>query len=65
MSERVPLGRLWLGADGTTPLQTPDLTDAAPIAVSATGGKVALVSGTSSLGCNGAKMGSPHTLLAK
>ncbi len=34
-------------------LPTPDLIDSTAIALSATGGKVALVSGTSSLGCNG------------
>jgi uncharacterized protein len=42
-------------AGGTTglPLPTADLVDATPILMSATGGKVALVSGTTSLGCNG------------
>ncbi|MBI5651263.1 MAG: lamin tail domain-containing protein [Chloroflexi bacterium] len=35
------------------PLPTPDVTDATPIAMSATGGKVALVSSAVSLGCNG------------
>ena len=42
-----------IGAGGTTPLPTPDLIDGTPINMSATAGKVALVSGTSSLGCNG------------
>jgi uncharacterized protein len=35
------------------PLPTPDLIDGTPINMSATAGKVALVDGTSSLGCNG------------
>ena len=40
---------------GTTgsPLPTPDYTDPTPINLSGTSGKVALVSGTTSLGCNG------------
>lgn len=41
------------GAGGTTPLPSPDVTDATPIAMGATGGKVALVNTTASLGCNG------------
>jgi len=41
------------GAGGTTPLPTPDVTDATPIAMSATAGKVALANTTVSLGCNG------------
>jgi predicted extracellular nuclease len=41
------------GAGGTDPLPTPDVTDATPINMSATGGKVALVNSTTSLGCNG------------
>jgi uncharacterized protein len=41
------------GSGGTTNLPTPDVTDANPISVSATGGKVALVSSAASLGCNG------------
>ncbi len=36
-----------------SPLPTPDVTDTTPIAMSATAGKVALVNGTASLGCNG------------
>jgi predicted extracellular nuclease len=35
------------------PLPTPDVTDSTPINMSGTGGKVAYVTGTSSLGCNG------------
>ncbi|HUL71929.1 MAG TPA: lamin tail domain-containing protein [Vicinamibacterales bacterium] len=41
------------GAGGTTALPTPDITDVSPISMSATAGKVALVLGTASLGCNG------------
>jgi uncharacterized protein len=41
------------GPGGTTPLPTPDVADASPIALSATAGKVALVNSTGSLGCNG------------
>lgn len=40
------------GVNGS-PLPTPDLVDATPIAMGATSGKVALVIGTASLGCNG------------
>ena len=40
------------GAAGTA-LPTPDLTDASPINMSGSSGKVALVSGSTSLGCNG------------
>ncbi|HEX2996441.1 MAG TPA: lamin tail domain-containing protein, partial [Anaerolineales bacterium] len=40
------------GAVGS-PLPTPDATDATPINLSGTNGKVALVSTTASLGCNG------------
>ena len=39
------------GAGGTTPLPSPDITDTTPIAMSATGGKVALVSTTTGLNC--------------
>jgi hypothetical protein len=42
------------GSGGTTPLPAPDLVDGTPIAMSASAGKVALVAGTASLGCNGA-----------
>jgi hypothetical protein len=41
------------GSGGTTDLPAPDLTDATPINMSATGGKVALANTASSLGCNG------------
>ena len=41
------------GASGTVPLPTPDVTDASPIAMAAGAGKVALVSTTTPLGCNG------------
>ncbi|HEX8530972.1 MAG TPA: lamin tail domain-containing protein, partial [Cytophagales bacterium] len=42
-------------AGGTTgaALPTPDFTDATPIGMSGTAGKVTLVTGTTSLGCNG------------
>ena len=36
-----------------SPLPTPDVTDASPIAMSGTAGKVALVTGIDTLGCNG------------
>jgi predicted extracellular nuclease len=38
---------------GTTPLPSPDLIDPTPINMSGSSGKVALVTGTTSLGCNG------------
>jgi len=41
------------GSGGTTPLPSPDVTDPSPIAMGASGGKVALVTTTASLGCNG------------
>ncbi len=41
------------GGSNGSPLPTPDHTDPTPINMSATEGKVALVTGTSSLGCNG------------
>ncbi len=41
------------GTGGTTALPTPDITDATPINMSGTGGKVALVNTTAGLGCNG------------
>jgi predicted extracellular nuclease len=41
------------GSGGTTPLPTPDVTDSTPIAMSATGAKLALVNTTTPLGCNG------------
>ncbi|HSF80329.1 MAG TPA: ExeM/NucH family extracellular endonuclease [Anaerolineales bacterium] len=41
------------GSGGTTPLPTPDVEDTSPIAMGATGGKVALVMSATGLGCNG------------
>ena len=41
------------GSGGTTALPAPDVTDATPIAMSGTGAKVALVTSTAGLGCNG------------
>ncbi len=41
------------GSGGTTPLPAPDVIDLTPIALSATGGKVALANVSVSLGCNG------------
>ncbi len=41
------------GTGGTTPLPTPDVVDATPIAMAGGGGKVALVDTTTPLGCNG------------
>jgi hypothetical protein len=41
------------GVGGTMLLPTPDVTDATPIYIGATGGKVALVNTTTPLGCNG------------
>lgn len=41
------------GAGNGVPLPTPDLVDPTPIAMAAGSGKVALVTGTTSLGCNG------------
>jgi uncharacterized protein len=41
------------GAGNGVPLPTPDLVDPTPIAMAAGAGKVALVDGVSSLGCNG------------
>jgi hypothetical protein len=51
------------GAVGA-PLPTPDLTDATPINMSATAGKVALVSTTTPLGCNGGSTPCPPAALA-
>lgn len=53
------------GAGGTTPLPTPDVTDATPINMSATGGKVALVSTDASLGCNGSSTPCSASALAQ
>src|SRR6266511_726587 len=52
------------GANGV-PLPIPDVIDATPIAMSATGGKVALVTGTASLGCNGGSTPCPPSSLAR
>jgi hypothetical protein len=41
------------GSGGTTALPPPDVIDASPIALSGTGGKVALVMSAMTLGCNG------------
>jgi uncharacterized protein len=41
------------GAGSGVPLPTPDLVDPTPIAMAAGAGKVALVTGTTTLGCNG------------
>jgi predicted extracellular nuclease len=41
------------GSGGTTALPAPDVTDASPIAMGATAGKVAVVNSATSLGCNG------------
>jgi len=41
------------GGTNGNPLPTPDLTDATPIAMGATAGKVVLATGIASLGCNG------------
>jgi predicted extracellular nuclease len=50
-------GQRWLvqeaGGAAGLPLPAPDLVDATPISMSATGGKVAIATGTDSLGCNG------------
>src|SRR5262245_27631553 len=52
-----PGGYLLIREDSTAavgaPLPTPDITDASPIAMSGTAGKVALVSTSVALGCNG------------
>jgi predicted extracellular nuclease len=53
------------GATPSAPLPTPDVTDPTPIAMGATGGKVALVTGTASLGCNGASTPCPPEALAR
>jgi len=41
------------GSNVIAPLPTPDITDSTPINMSGTGGKVALVTSTTGLGCNG------------
>ncbi len=55
-------------AAGTTPsapLPTPDVTDATPINMSATGGKVVIVTGDAPLGCNGGSTPCDSTQLAR
>ena len=52
------------GSGGTTSLPAPDVTDATPISMSATGGKVALVNTTTPLGCNGSPTPCDQTALA-
>ena len=52
------------GANGE-PLPTPDLIDPTPIAMSGTAGKVALVTGATSLGCNGGSSPCPPDALAR
>ena len=47
------------------PLPTPDVTDGSPIAMAAGAGKVALVTGTTSLGCNGGSTLCPPAALAR
>jgi uncharacterized protein len=47
------------------PLPAPDVTDDSPINMSATGGKVALAQGTTSLGCNGGSTPCPSTALER
>jgi len=51
-------------AAGGAPLPTPDITDATPINISATGGKVALVNTTTPLGCNGSSTPCAPAVLA-
>ncbi len=50
-------GQRWLvqeaGGTAGSPLPTPDVVDTTPINMAAAGGKVAIVTGTDSLGCNG------------
>jgi uncharacterized protein len=52
------------GAAGA-PLPAPDVTDTTPISMSATGGKVALAQGTTTLGCNGGSTPCPSTALER
>jgi predicted extracellular nuclease len=53
------------GATPAAPLPTPDVIDATPIAMGATGGKVALVDTTTPLGCNGGSTPCPPAALAR
>ncbi|HSD67843.1 MAG TPA: lamin tail domain-containing protein, partial [Vicinamibacteria bacterium] len=52
------------GTGGTTGLPAPDVVDTTPINMSGTGGKVALVSTASPLGCNGGSTPCPPAALA-
>lgn len=52
------------GSGGAAPLPAPDFIDATPIALSAVGGKVALVRTATSLGCNGGTTPCPPSALA-
>lgn len=58
LSGTIPAGGHFLvrevqGSGGTTELPAPDLVDPTPIDMSGSSGKVALLTGTTSLGCNG------------
>ncbi len=53
------------GAGNGVALPTPDLIDGSPIAMSATGGKVALVNQATTLGCNGSSTPCTPDQLAK
>ena len=58
LSGSIPPGGYFLvqqaaGAGNGEPLPTPDLSDPSPISMAAGAGKVALVTGTAGLGCNG------------
>ena len=53
------------GSGNGIALPTPDVTDATPIAMSGSSGKVALVNSTNSLGCNGGSTACTPTQLAQ
>lgn len=53
------------GAGGTVDLPTPDVTDATPVNMNATAGKVALVNSVTPLGCNGSSTPCSPAQLAK
>jgi hypothetical protein len=53
------------GSGGTTNLPAPDVIDATPIPMRGTGGKVALASIATSLGCNGGSTPCPPAALAQ
>lgn len=53
------------GGSNGVPLPTPDFIDATSISMSATGGKVVLVTGTTSLGCNGGSNACDAAALAR